>query len=285
MNEPAFPLLVDPAELARHLADPGWVLVDCRFALSDPAWGRRVYAAGHIPGACYAHLDEDLSGPIGPTTGRHPLPDPEQLAARLGAWGIDGDTRVVAYDDAGGAFAVRLWWLLRWLGHCRGAILDGGLPLWQAQGGALRTEAPRRARRTCVPRVDGTAWVATDALAGGITGGGLQVVDARAAERFRGELEPIDPVAGHIPGAINLPFTGNLGADGRFLPPHRLRERFLAALGDTPPARVAHSCGSGVNACHNLLAMELAGLSGSRLYAGSWSEWIRDPERPIARGA
>lgn len=285
MNQPAFPPLIDPAELARHLADPGWVLVDCRFALSDPASGRRAYAAGHIPGACYAHLDEDLSGPIGPQTGRHPLPDPEQLAARLGAWGIDGETRVVAYDDTGGAFAVRLWWLLRWLGHCRGAILDGGLPLWQAQGGTITTEAPRRAPRTFLPRVDHAAWVSTDAVAEGIAGGRLQVVDARAGERFRGELEPIDRVAGHIPGAINLPFVGNLGADGRFLPPHRLRERFLAALGDTPPERVAHSCGSGVNACHNLLAMELAGLSGSRLYAGSWSEWIRDPQRPVACGA
>lgn len=285
MSETAFAPLVDLAGLAGHLADPGWVLIDCRFALSDPAWGQRAYSAGHIPGAHYAHLDEDLSGPIGPQTGRHPLPDPQRLAERLGAWGIDGDTRVVAYDDAGGAFAVRLWWLLRWLGHCRGAILDGGLPRWEALGGAITTEGPRRAPRTFVPRIDYTAWVSTDAVAEGIARGRLQVVDARAAERFRGEAEPIDPVAGHVPHAINLPLAGNLSDDGRFLSPERLRDRFLAALGDTPPERVAHSCGSGVNACHNLLAMELAGLAGSRLYAGSWSEWIRDPARPVARGA
>lgn len=285
MSGPALPLLVDPAELAAHLADPGWVLVDCRFALTDPDWGRRAYAAGHIPGAWYAHLDGDLSGPIGPQTGRHPLPDPRRLAARLGAWGIDGDTRVVAYDDAGGAFAVRLWWLLRWLGHGRAGLLDGGLALWQARGGTVTTEAPRPTRRTFVPRVDDAAWVSTDMVAEGIARGGLQIVDARAGERFRGELEPIDPVAGHIPGAINLPLGGNLAADGRFLPPARLRERFSAALGNTPPKHVVHSCGSGVNACHNLLAMELAGLPGSRLYAGSWSEWIRDPSRPIALSA
>jgi thiosulfate/3-mercaptopyruvate sulfurtransferase len=277
-------LLISANHLRARVGDPKLRLFDCRFSLADTEAGRRAYAEGHLPGAVYAHLDEHLSDPIGPATGRHPLPDKVRLAAWLAANGVANDTDVVVYDDQGGGFAVRLWWLLRWLGHRRAALLDGGLAAWQTTGGELTTVPPEPAPARLTATADDTLWISTEALVAALPDGGVQVIDARAPERFRGEQEPIDPVAGHIPGAINLPFTGNLDADGCFLPADALRERFTAALGGTPPARVAHSCGSGVNACHNLFAMELAGLGGSRLYAGSWSEWIRDPTRPVAAG-
>jgi thiosulfate/3-mercaptopyruvate sulfurtransferase len=286
MNDTTPPLLLAPdALLARAGTRP--VLFDCRFSLADPEAGRRAYAAGHLPGAIYAHLDAHLSGPITATSGRHPLPDPARLAGWLGDCGVAADTAVVVYDDLGGAFALRLWWLLRWLGHRRAALLDGGIQAWQAAGGAVTTDVPTPAPAHFAGVPDDALWISTDALAASLTaaaGDQTRVIDARAPERFRGEVEPIDPVAGHIPGAINLPFGGNLDSAGRFLPPAALRTRFTDALGDIAPGRVAHSCGSGVNACHNLFAMELAGLAGSRLYAGSWSEWIRDPARPIAGG-
>ncbi len=275
------PLLIDCATL---VSDPALVVFDCRFNLMDPGWGARGYGEGHIPGARFADLDRDLSGPIGPETGRHPLPDPKELAPKLGAWGVDDSVPVAVYDDAGGAFAVRLWWLLRWLGHSRVSMLDGGLQRWVAEGRTLTPELPAPEARRFVPRPNDRAWVTTQGLESALADGSIQVVDARAPERFRGELEPIDQVAGHIPGAINLPLAGNLGADGRFLPAEALRARFESALGGLAPKRVVHACGSGVNACHNLLAMEIAGLSGSRLYAGSWSEWIRSADRPIATG-
>jgi thiosulfate/3-mercaptopyruvate sulfurtransferase len=283
MNSTPQPMLVPAEVLRQRLGDRCLVLFDCRFSLADPEAGARAYAVGHLPGALYAHLDARLSAPVTPTSGRHPLPDAAGLAHWLGRCGVGDASEVVVYDDMGGAFAVRLWWLLRWLGHTRVGLLDGGLQAWQAAGGTLTTEVPAPTPAVFTAEPDDNRWISTDALAAALPNGRVQVIDARAPERFRGEQEPIDPVAGHIPGAINLPFTGNLDADGRFLPPEALRERFTAALGDTPPARVGHSCGSGVNACHNLFAMELAGLAGSRLYAGSWSEWIRDPARPVAR--
>jgi thiosulfate/3-mercaptopyruvate sulfurtransferase len=193
----------------------------------------------------------------------------------------------VVYDDLGGAFAVRLWWLLRWIGHDIAAVLDGGLQAWTAAGGALSADMPDSIPAALTAEPDDALWIGSDDLAAAVAAGGdpprVQVIDARAPERFRGEQEPIDPVAGHIPGAVNLPLTGNLDASGRFLPPEQLRRRFTDAVGGRP-RQIAHSCGSGVNACHNLLAMDLAGLHGSRLYAGSWSEWIRDPARPVATG-
>ncbi|WP_296899219.1 sulfurtransferase [Thiohalocapsa sp.] len=285
MSHEPLPACVPAPALRQRLGDPQLVLFDCRFSLTDTDAGARAYADAHLPGAHYAHLDQHLSGAVADSTGRHPLPEPQALVHWLAACGVGSETDVVVYDDLGGALAVRLWWLLRWLGHSRVALLDGGLQAWQAEGGALTAEAPRPSPTTFSGEPDNTHWITTDALAAALAAGTVQVIDARAPERFRGEQEPIDPVAGHIPGAINLPFTGNLDADGRFLPPEVLRERFAAALGDTPPARVAHSCGSGVNACHNLFAMELAGLAGSRLYAGSWSEWIRDPARPTSRSS
>lgn len=280
-----FDTLVDISTLARHLHDPHWVIVDCRFQLGDAGAGRRMYAQGHIPGARYAHLDDDLSSPITPTSGRHPLPAPEEMAARLRAWGVNADTQVVCYDDAGGAIAGRLWWLLRWLGHSAAALLDGGIQAWQEAGGQLESVAPDIRPGNFVARPNATLGLSTEeveAIVSGKREGCL--LDARGAPRYRGEEEPLDRVAGHIPGSLNLPFPGNLGPDGRFLAPAVLRERFRAVLGDRAPAEVVHSCGSGVTACNNMLAMEVAGLKGSRLYPGSWSEWITDGTRPVARG-
>lgn len=276
--------LIDLETLNAHLDDPCWVIMDCRFSLSDPGAGRRAYAESHLPGARYAHLDEDLSGPITPATGRHPLPDPARLARKLGDWGIGNDTQVIAYDDMGGILAAaRLWWLLRWLGHRACAVLDGGFPAWRRAGLPLTAQPPTVQPRRFEGRPDDRLWLTTaqvETLADPEV-----VLDARAAARYRGELEPIDPVAGHIPGAVNAPTEDNLTADGQFRPADQQRERFLALLDGRPPTAIVHACGSGVTACHNLLAMEAVGLTGSRLYAGSWSEWIRDPGRPIATGA
>lgn len=284
MPENQLDLLVDTNWLGAHIGDPDCVLIDCRFSLTNPDWGGAQHQNSHIPGARFAHLDLDLSSPIQPDTGRHPLPDAIALSKKLSLWGLDADTRAIVYDDAGGAFAARLWWLLRWLGHKRAALLDGGLPAWIARGFPLETTEQDPKPRRFVPRRDDNAWLTTADIEDNLHTQCYQVVDARAPERFRGEREPIDPVSGHIPGAVSLPLTGSLREDGRFQPPDRLRRRFLECLGEQPPELVVHSCGSGVNACHNVLAMELAGLPGSKLYAGSWSEWIRSPERPVAAG-
>lgn len=279
----AFTTLIDPEALHARLDDPDWRVFDCRFDLADPDAGRRDWARGHVPGALYAHLEADLSGAPAATSGRHPLPDAAALADWLGQNGVDATVQVVCYDADSGAFAARLWWLLRWLGHDRAAVLDGGLAAWHAAGFPVVASPPARPepRRFHAHRRDRETWI--DA-AGIEATPALVVVDARAPERFRGEREPIDPVAGHVPGALNRPFTRNLGADGRWLDPETLRAEWRRLAGDAPAARVVHMCGSGVTAAHNALAMEYAGLTGSRLYPGSWSEWIRDPARPIERG-
>jgi thiosulfate/3-mercaptopyruvate sulfurtransferase len=276
--------LVDPRRLAAHLGDPDWRPVDCRFDLADPAAGGAAYAAAHVPGAAYAHLDRDLSAPRTERSGRHPLPDPAALAATFGRLGIDERVQVVAYDDAGGMFAARLWWLLRWLGHERVAVLDGGLAAWRAAGLPLSSEATAIAPRTFVPRPAPRAWVGADELDGLLEGNACLLLDARAPERYEGRAEPLDPKAGHVPGARNHPYVRNLGPDGRFLAPDELRARLLARLGGRAPSEVVSMCGSGVTACHTLLALEVAGLPGGRLYPGSWSEWSRDPARPVATG-
>ncbi|HET7586524.1 MAG TPA: sulfurtransferase [Gammaproteobacteria bacterium] len=277
--------LVTTRQLAERLDDPDWIVFDCRFDLAAPDAGEHEYESAHIPGARYAHLERDLSGPTGPQTGRHPLPDPDLLAARLAGWGVEPHSQIVAYDDRGGAFAARLWWLARWLGHRNAAVLDGGLSRWQAEGRPLDQRIPHPEAGRFQARVDHDLWLRTadvEALVGGEREGRL--VDARDRSRYRGEQEPVDPVAGHIPGAVNLPFKNNLDSDLMFRPPAELAARFRAALNDEAPARVVHACGSGVTACHNLLAMEVAGLHGSRLYAGSFSEWIRDPEHRVETG-
>jgi len=277
-----FTTLIDTDALAARLADPSWVVVDCRFDLADTAWGERVYAERHIPRAVYAHLDRDLSGEKSGRNGRHPLPDPASVAATLGRFGIDDSTQVVVYDQDSGMFASRLWWELRWLDHDAVAVLDGGFAKWVAEGKPTsdRVEAP--ASRRFQPRlrpamVAGIAEV--DALR---TRADARVVDARAPERYRGETETIDRVAGHIPGAKNHFFKANLDARGVFLPKEALRARLDAEFGGVDSQRIVNYCGSGVTACHNLLALEHAGIRGAKLYPGSWSEWSSDPARPTA---
>jgi thiosulfate/3-mercaptopyruvate sulfurtransferase len=277
--------LADCRTLAAHLSDPAWVVVDCRFSLSDPDAGMRAYQAGHIPGARYAHLNNDLASSITAGSGRHPLPDPAVLAQKLGQWGIDADKQVVVYDDSFGAMAARLWWLLRWLGHGAVALLDGGLPKWQREGHPLNTQAPVISPARFVPQLCAGFWVDSQTVQHAVTQRDHRVIDARTEERFKGEVEPLDKVAGHIPGALNLPFEDNLHISGTFLPAQELRELYTGLLADVKPQQVIQMCGSGVTACHNILAMEHAGLPGARLYAGSWSEWITDVSRPVARDA
>jgi thiosulfate/3-mercaptopyruvate sulfurtransferase len=287
--------LITPRQLAARLEDRDLAVIDCRFDLGRPEWGRDAHASARIPHALYAHLDHDLSGKTSASTGRHPLPPLDEMAARLGRWGIDAQVHVVAYDQSSGAYAARLWWLLRWLGHTRVAVLDGGFASWQeerlpldttpldSQAQAQRERPPRRFD----PRPDAEMVVSTTELENLIASrqfaaADVVLVDARSADRFAGRNETIDPVPGHIPGARNHPFTENVDTAGRFLARGTLRERFAKTLEGVPPDAAICMCGSGVTACHNLLAMEVAGLQGARLYAGSWSEWIRDPKHPIA---
>ena len=284
----SFVTLVSSADLAGHVdparPDPAWVVCDCRFSLADPAAGERAYRAGHVPGARYAHLERDLSGPVATGTGRHPLPDRAHLGECLGRWGISVRTQVVAYDDAGGPFAARLWWLLRWLGHERVAVLDGGWNDWVQHGGPISIVTPSVHPALFETRAPLVQAVGAAEVAAGLARNAICLVDARAAERFRGDVEPIDRVAGHVPGAVNRPYQDNLAPDGRFKSGAELRYALERRTAGFPPRQVVHMCGSGVTACHNLLAMEVAGLTGSRLYAGSWSEWIGDPARPVTRG-
>jgi len=279
----AFDTLITPTQLAPHLGDPAWIVFDCRHQLNDKAYGERVYRAAHIPGARFADMETHLSATIRLDTGRHPLPDPDRFGAWLGEQGVGPDSQAVAYDDSQSAFAARLWWMLRQLGHERVAVLDGGFARWTREGRAVSADAPRpvAARFTARPQQQQLASVQeVEALSRGRR---AVLVDARAGERYRGELEPLDPRAGHIPGAINLPYSGNLQSDGTFLTPERLRGRFAGRLGADPGASV-HYCGSGVTACHNLLAMAVAGLPPGRLFVGSWSLWSKDPGRPAATG-
>ncbi|WP_323119863.1 sulfurtransferase [Burkholderia alba] len=278
--------LISADNLAERLAAaPGSVLVfDCRFDLANPDAGEQAYAANHIPGAHYLHLDRDLSGVKTGTNGRHPLPARDALAASLAASGLGQNQQVVAYDAQGGAYAARLWWLLRWLGHDSVAVLDGGLQAWQAAGHAVTPERPAAAAGTFRAQSPLAAVVDVQAVLANLTTKERVVIDARAADRYRGENETIDPVGGHIPGALNHCFKDNLSADGRFKSGHDLRDAFTALLGSTPSDQVILQCGSGVTACHNALAMEIAGLHDAALYGGSWSEWCADPARPVATG-
>jgi thiosulfate/3-mercaptopyruvate sulfurtransferase len=279
--------LVDAASLKRALETTPIVLLDAGFDLADPSAGERAWAQGHLPGSRYVHLERDLSGAktgLGPGfTGRHPLPERATFAAAVGRWGIGPRQLVVALDRQGGPYAARLWWLLRWLGHARIWVLDGGVDAWVAAGGALTVDVPPLKALPSYPRRDRSMpTVEAEALRAAL--GRLPVVDARAPERFRGDIEPLDSVAGHIPGARNRPFKSNLDDSGRFKPREALAREFRELLGSHTAEESVHQCGSGVTACHNLLAMELAGLPGARLYPGSWSEWSADPARPVARG-
>jgi len=288
-----FKNLIDVDSLQELLGNPRLAVVDCRFDLMNPEAGRQAYMRAHIPGARYADLNRDLSSPVGPGTGRHPLPSPEAFAATLESIGIGNHTQVIAYDEANGSFAARLWWMLRWLGHDAVAVLDGGFTAWTAFGGALESSGPESGANVnadrghagrFIPRVHPNAVVSTAQLEQALRDPKVMLVDARAQNRYAGEVEPIDSVAGHIPGAVNHPFTENLAADNRFLPAAELERRWRERLAGKQPENLIAMCGSGVTACHNLLSLEVAGLTGAKLYGGSWSEWIRDPRRPIARG-
>ncbi|MFF7706435.1 rhodanese-like domain-containing protein [Pseudomonas sp. NPDC007930] len=279
--------LITPAELFARLGQPKLVVLDCRFALEDPDYGRRSYNLGHIEGAHFADLERDLSSKVVKgVTGRHPLPTPGHLLERLQACGLNADSDVVLYDDGPGAFAARAWWLLAWLGKRNGVyLLDGGLKAWHQAGLPLSLDAPRSAQGHFSGKPDNTLVVTAQQLQAGLAEPGMTLIDARSEARFRGEQEPIDPVAGHIPGAQCAAFTENLGADGHFLPAGQLRERFDRVLAGRPAEQLVAYCGSGVTACHNLFALCLAGLPLARLYAGSWSEWITDPQRAVATGS
>jgi thiosulfate/3-mercaptopyruvate sulfurtransferase len=275
-------ILVSTEELAAHLDDPDWIVFDTRHDLGDAGKGRRAYDAGHIPGAYFLHVDDDLSGTKTGRNGRHPLPDLASFAAKLNARGITAQSHVVVYDDLGGNFAVRLWWMLRWLGHERTALLDGGFPLWVKQGRPLTQEAPAPRKGAFVPRPHAGWTVDANFVERIREGHALMLLDARAENRFAGLQEPIDPVAGHIPGAVNHFWQKNLMPDGLFKAPGELRKEYEAVLAGVAPTQSVHMCGSGVTACHNLFAMELAGLPGGRLYPGSWSEWCADPTRAMS---
>lgn len=292
MNTP----LMTPSALALRLADADLaqqtLVVDCRFNLADTQAGLQAWQQGHIPGAIYAHLDQDLSGPKTGSNGRHPLPAAEAFVRTLQRWGVTHDTHVVAYDDAGGMFAARLWWMLtQWSGLATCSVLDGGWQRWEQDIGSRSDKADQPHRLTDTPKM---AWPEDTGTAAPVTAqqvlsaiqnpDGTQLLDARAPDRFMGQNETLDPVGGHIPGAFNRFFKTNLDSQGRFKTADQLREEFTALLGTSKPDQVVHQCGSGVTACHNLLAMEIAGLTGSRLYAGSWSEWCADSSRPIAIG-
>jgi len=271
--------LVATDELARH---PEWRVFDCRHDLLKHDLGEQQYDASHIPGASFAHLDRNLSAPKSGTNGRHPLPDPQVFIAWLGAQGLKPSDQVVAYDGGPGAMAARLWWMLRWVGHDAVAVLDGGFAKWVKEGRPVTAQVPKFAATAYPGKVRPERAVDVNYVQAHL--GDAALLDARAPARWRGEAEPIDPVAGRIPGSLNRFSNDNLQADGTFKRPEVLKQEFLSVLGTKKLDNLIHSCGSGVAACHNLLAMEIAGLKGARLYAGSWSEWIADPKRPRERG-
>jgi thiosulfate/3-mercaptopyruvate sulfurtransferase len=278
--------LISPTELASQLNSV--TIIDCRFELAvDKARanaGHEAYVAGHIPGALYAHLNTNLSGPISVNTGRHPLPDLAVLVATLGRWGISPATQVIVYDADAGMFAARLWWLLRWLGHRQVAVLNGGFKAWQSSGLPIATTVPAPLATIFTGQPNATLVVSTATVAALAKQQDWRILDARAPERFRGDVEPIDPVAGHVPGARNHPFAWNMASDGQWLGADQLAQKFRHSLDGVASDHSIMMCGSGVTACHNILAMEIAGLAGTKLYAGSWSEWIRDRTRAIAKG-
>jgi thiosulfate/3-mercaptopyruvate sulfurtransferase len=277
--------LIEAEELSGRLEERVIRVFDCRFDLAQPDAGRGAYAAGHIPGAVYADLNRDLSAPQTPRSGRHPLPAPAAFEARLRAFGVNRDSVVVAYDAGNGMYASRLWWMLRWLGHEAVFVLHGGLRRWVELGMPVETSVPQPGPGNFIARPRPDMQVDAAGVLARAADPAWRLLDARAPERYRGDVEPIDAVAGHVPGAVNHPFARSLGGDDRLLPRDELRAAFARTLDGVPAGRAIAMCGSGVTACHLLLAMEHAGLAGARLYPGSWSEWSRDPSRPVARGA
>lgn len=278
-----FDTIIEAERTLDHLGDPDWAVFDCRFSLQDPEFGRREYKGSHVPDSLYVHLDEDLSGKIQPgKTGRHPLPERAAFAEKLSLWGVDEQVQVVVYDDRGGALAARMWWMLHWLGHRKAAVLNGGWSHWVEKGYPVTDEvAPRPARQFPV-RPELVQAVETSFVVNHLFDPEYRLVDARDRVRYLGKEEPIDPVAGHIPGAASAPFAGNLGPEGRFLPPAALRKRYRNVLQGSPPNQAVFYCGSGVTSAHDILAMREAGFPAPLLYPGSWSQWITERDRPRA---
>jgi thiosulfate/3-mercaptopyruvate sulfurtransferase len=272
-------MLISAQTLQQHLNDPNWVIFDCRHDLFDLAKGERLYREGHIPGAHFANIDIDLSGEKTGKNGRHPLPSPAAFIAFLARHGVSHQSTIVAYDDVGGQFASRLWWMCRWVGLTNAGLLDGGITKWLADGHALSTTVPVSSRAALSGHANPLMLISADELLPRLHDANFALIDARAPERYRGDVEPIDPVAGHIPGALNRFYKDNLNADMTFKSPAVLREQFDAMLGKR--SEVVHQCGSGVTACANIFAAELAGVENSKLYAGSWSEWVSDASRPV----
>lgn len=276
-----FEYLISVAQLKSLLAQRRVVVFDCRFSLADPAWGNDCFIRGHIPAAIYADLNRDLSSPIDACSGRHPLPDVTLLAQKFSQWGVGADTQVVVYDQGDGSIAARLWWLLRWLGHDGVALLDGGFKAWQQAGESISADRAQCAAQPFEIHLKDNDWVSSEALLKNLEKPDCVLLDARSKVRFDGVEEPIDSVAGHVPGALNYPYTENLRSDGAMLGRAELRDKISSLLGSSQTKSCIHMCGSGVTACLNMLAMEYAGFGRQILYAGSWSEWIRDPDRPV----
>ncbi len=281
MSASVYQTVIRSEELLENLNRDDWIVIDCGFSLADPCFGKNQYKKSHIPGALYAHLDDDLSSQVLTTTGRHPLPDVDAFVECLRNWGIKSDSQVIVYDNSEGSISSRLWWMLRWLGHEQVAVLNGGMSHWLGQGYPLDDQIPTVDSSDIVPCINDEMWVDTHALSILLQSDHCILLDARSHERFKGLIEPIDKIAGHIAGAVNAPYEENLDNAGCYLDASILRDRFLTLLGDYRGQDVVHMCGSGVTACHNMLAMEIAGLTGSRLYPGSWSEWISDRSRPV----
>ncbi len=277
--------LISSDQLKAHLGEDKWLIFDCRFDLADTAKGQQLYLQSHLPGAFYAHLDRQLSSPITPESGRHPLPDPAALMAWLSSCGFDGSQQVIVYDDSFGAMATRLWWLLKCLGHDAVALLDGGWQAWTEQGLPLTDRLPEATPGHFIATLDPRCVVGSDEILQNLQHPEFQLIDVRTGERFRGEQEPIDPIAGHIPGAVNLPLMQNLDASGFYKSAEQLRVLYAPLLARFGAGQTVFMCGSGVTACHSVLALVLAGYPMPRVYAGSWSEWIRDPDRPVATSA
>jgi thiosulfate/3-mercaptopyruvate sulfurtransferase len=279
----AFETLISPAELSARIGDPDWAIFDMRASAPSESGGRAKYLQGHIPGAVHAHLEQELSGPIIPgRTGRHPIPDPASFVERLSRWGVDDRVQVVVYDEGPGQNAARLWWMLRWLGHNRVAVLEGGWAAWEKFRGAVKKGDESRAPRQFKPRLRQDRAVDVRTVDKVRTDPAWRLIDARAADRFRGQNEKIDPVAGHIPGAVSGPWADNVDSAGKFRSPEELARLYAPLVGNVPMDQVVVYCGSGVTAAHDILAMVHAGLGEPKLYVGSWSEWITDPKRPIA---
>ncbi len=277
----SYTTVITPKQLEPHLEELNWAIFDCRFDLVQPQWGDEHYLIEHIPGAVYVHLDHNLSAPKNGTNGRHPLPGIEVVAEYFSGLGIDDGTQVIVYDSRGGGIAARLWWMLKHVGHEAVAVLDGGFPEWNRLGLPVRANREVRVPRQFKPRLIPDIKVVAEEVLERISQGSSLLIDSRAPERYRGEEEPFDPIAGRIPGAVNRFWQANLDADGRFRDPDILRAEFNTLIGDIAPSDTIVYCGSGVTGCHNVLSMTYAGVQGVRLYAGSWSEWSSDPSRPI----